>query len=143
MQRRTFLTLSAAAAASAAFPFKARATVPKLYSWDASPPMNDTAAFVRWMQENRGEDPRYLRARGDLRRELPRYRFRRDHHRAARGRAHDKLDRCQDGRESARDRHRFRLSVGLSLEPYRQGVDDRDHQAVGRAHPRRLRRPHP
>jgi hypothetical protein len=63
MQRRTFLTLSAAAAASAAFPFKARATVPKLYSWDASPPMNDTAAFVRWMQENRGEDPRYLRAR--------------------------------------------------------------------------------
>jgi hypothetical protein len=25
--------------------------------------MNDTAAFVRWMQENRGEDPRYLRAR--------------------------------------------------------------------------------
>src|SRR5882757_9119781 len=60
MQRRTFLTLSASAAASAAFPFKARATVPKLYSWDASPPMNDTAAFVRWMQENRREDPRYL-----------------------------------------------------------------------------------
>jgi hypothetical protein len=29
MQRRTFLTLSAATAASAAFPFKARATVPK------------------------------------------------------------------------------------------------------------------
>jgi hypothetical protein len=63
MQRRTFLTLSAATAASAAFPFKARAMVPKPYTWDASPPMNDTAAFVRWMQENRGEDPRYLRAR--------------------------------------------------------------------------------
>src|SRR4249920_1493276 len=63
MQRRTFLTLSAATAASAAFPFKARATVPKPYSWDASPPMNDPAAFVRWMQENRGEEPKYLRAR--------------------------------------------------------------------------------
>jgi protein-L-isoaspartate(D-aspartate) O-methyltransferase len=25
--------------------------------------MNDAGAFVRWMQENRGEDPRYLRAR--------------------------------------------------------------------------------
>ena len=63
MQRRTFLTLSAAAAAGVALPFKAHATVPKPYSWDATPPMNDTGAFVRWMQENRGEDPRYLRAR--------------------------------------------------------------------------------
>jgi len=63
MQRRTFLTLSAAAAASAALPLRAQATVPKPYSWDASPPMNDTGAFVRWMQEHRGEDPRYLRAR--------------------------------------------------------------------------------
>jgi protein-L-isoaspartate(D-aspartate) O-methyltransferase len=65
MQRRTFLTLSAAAAASAAVARQARATVPKPYSWDASPPMDDTAKFVRWMQENRGEDPRYLRARFD------------------------------------------------------------------------------
>src|SRR6478609_5351321 len=63
MQRRTFLTLSAAAAAGVALPFKAHATVPKPYSWDAAPPMNDPGAFVRWMQENRGEDPRYLRAR--------------------------------------------------------------------------------
>jgi protein-L-isoaspartate(D-aspartate) O-methyltransferase len=63
MQRRTFLTLSAAAAAGVAFPFKAHATVPKPYGWDAAPPMNDTGAFVRWMQDNRGEDPRYLRAR--------------------------------------------------------------------------------
>ena len=39
MQRRTFLTLSAAAAASAALPFPARAAVPKPYSWDAGPPM--------------------------------------------------------------------------------------------------------
>src|SRR5438046_9445623 len=63
MQRRSFLRLSAAAAATAAFPLPARAAVPKPYSWDSTPPMNDGAAFVRWMQENRGEDPRYLRAR--------------------------------------------------------------------------------
>ena len=65
MRRRAFLTLSAAAAASAALPRPARATVPKPYSWDAAPPMNDAATFVKWMQDNRGEDPRYLRARFD------------------------------------------------------------------------------
>jgi len=63
MQRRNFLTLSAAAAASAALRLPARAAVPKPYSWDAAPPMSDGASFVRWMQENRGEDPRYLRPR--------------------------------------------------------------------------------
>jgi protein-L-isoaspartate(D-aspartate) O-methyltransferase len=63
MQRRTFLTLSAAAAASAALPLPVRAAVPKPYSWDATPPMDNVTAFVKWMQENRGEDPRYLRAR--------------------------------------------------------------------------------
>ena len=60
MQRRTFLTL---AAAGAVLPLKAWATVPKPYSWDAAPPMDDVARLVRWMQENRGEDARYLRAR--------------------------------------------------------------------------------
>jgi protein-L-isoaspartate(D-aspartate) O-methyltransferase len=63
MQRRRFLTLSAAAAASAALPLAARATVPKPYSWDAGPPMDSAVSFIRWMVENRGEDPRYLRAR--------------------------------------------------------------------------------
>src|SRR5262244_1292128 len=63
MRRRTFLTLSAAAAASAALPMRAGAAMPKPYSWDASPPMDNVAAYIRWMQENRGEDPRYLRAR--------------------------------------------------------------------------------
>jgi protein-L-isoaspartate(D-aspartate) O-methyltransferase len=63
MQRRTFLKLSAAAAACAALPFEANAAVPKPYSVDAVPPMDNVNAYVRWMQENRGEDPRYLRAR--------------------------------------------------------------------------------
>jgi len=65
MQRRTFLTLSAAAAASAALPFKARAAVPKPYNWDTSPPMDSINAYVRWMQENRGGKPEFLRARYD------------------------------------------------------------------------------
>ena len=63
MQRRTFLTLAAAAAASAALPLRARAAVPQPYSWDASPPMDNAAAFIKWMQENRGEDAKYLRPR--------------------------------------------------------------------------------
>jgi protein-L-isoaspartate(D-aspartate) O-methyltransferase len=65
MQRRTFLTLSAAAAASAALSFPARAAVPKPYSWDVSPPMDNATAFVKWMEENRGESATYLRARFD------------------------------------------------------------------------------
>ncbi len=63
MQRRTFLTLSAAAAAMAALARPARAALPKPYSWDAVPPMDNVANFIRWMQENRGEDPKYLRPR--------------------------------------------------------------------------------
>jgi len=65
MQRRTFLTMAAAAAAGAVLPRAAGANVPKPYSWDLSPPMESAAGFVRWMQENRGEDPKYLRARFD------------------------------------------------------------------------------
>jgi protein-L-isoaspartate(D-aspartate) O-methyltransferase len=65
MRRRSFLQLVAAAGAGAVIPLPARAAVPKPYSWDTVPPMTDGAAFVRWMQENRGEDPRYLRARFD------------------------------------------------------------------------------
>ncbi|MET0632483.1 MAG: protein-L-isoaspartate O-methyltransferase [Xanthobacteraceae bacterium] len=65
MHRRSFLTLTAAAAASAALPLPARAKVPKPYSWDATPPMDNAASFLRWMQDNRGEDPRYLQARFD------------------------------------------------------------------------------
>ena len=65
MQRRTFLTLSAAAAAHAVLPGRAGAsvTVPRPYDWGAAPPMESAPGFIRWMQENRGEDPRYLRER--------------------------------------------------------------------------------
>ncbi len=179
MGRRTFLSLSAATVGSVAVAPLARATVPKPYSWDASPPMDNVTAFVKWMQEHRGEDPRYLRQRferfqnmvgeprrlgrpqqagipadpargilpapqpaGDLRRQLSRHRLRGDDHGTARGRSHDQLDRRQDGREGARDRHRLGLPIRLSLQPHRQGLVDRDHQAVGRAHARPLRRPH-
>jgi len=65
MQRRRFLRLSGAAAAGAVFSraHAAPATVPKAYSWEAAPPADSTVAYIRWMVENRGEDPRYLRAR--------------------------------------------------------------------------------
>jgi protein-L-isoaspartate(D-aspartate) O-methyltransferase len=63
MQRRTFLKLSAAAAAGAVLPLEADAAVLKPYSFEAVPPMDNINAYVRWMQDNRGEDPRYLRAR--------------------------------------------------------------------------------
>lgn len=63
MRRRTFLTLSAATAASAVLPLKVCATAPRPYNYDAAPPMDNITAFVGWMQENRGGDPKYLRPR--------------------------------------------------------------------------------
>jgi protein-L-isoaspartate(D-aspartate) O-methyltransferase len=65
MQRRTFMIGSAAATASALLPRSARANVPQPYSWDASPPTNSREAFIKWMVENRGEDPKILAARWD------------------------------------------------------------------------------
>ncbi len=67
MQRREFLAFSAAAAAAAGavLPRAADAAVPKPYSWDDAPPMDNAAAYIKWMQDNRGEDPKYLRARFD------------------------------------------------------------------------------
>jgi protein-L-isoaspartate(D-aspartate) O-methyltransferase len=63
MHRRDFLALSAATAVGAMLPGRASAVVPKPYSFDAVPPMDNASAFVKWMQDNRGEDPRYLRPR--------------------------------------------------------------------------------
>jgi protein-L-isoaspartate(D-aspartate) O-methyltransferase len=59
------LQLGAAAAASAALPELARADVTKPYDYSATPPMNNMGDYVKWMVENRGEDPRFLRERWD------------------------------------------------------------------------------
>ena len=63
MERRTFLTGSAATVAAAAFAHGAQANVPKPYSWEVAPPSDKREAFIKWMVENRGEDPRYLSLR--------------------------------------------------------------------------------
>ena len=63
MRRRTFLKLSGAAAASAGAPWLAQADVTKPYDWGASPPMNSSADYVKWMVDNRNEDPKFLRQR--------------------------------------------------------------------------------
>jgi protein-L-isoaspartate(D-aspartate) O-methyltransferase len=49
--------------AGAMLPRLAGAAVPVPYSFDLSPPTNNRDAFIRWMVENRGEDPRILAAR--------------------------------------------------------------------------------
>jgi protein-L-isoaspartate(D-aspartate) O-methyltransferase len=43
----------------------AHATVPTPFIWDLAPPMTPRDAFVAWMQQNRGEDPQFLRLRWD------------------------------------------------------------------------------
>jgi len=65
MQRRTFMTAAAATLAAAGLPRAAGADVPKPYSWDASPPTGSREAFIKWMVENRGENPKILAARWD------------------------------------------------------------------------------
>ncbi len=65
MKRRTFMLGSAAVAAGAMLARGARADVPRPYSWDMSPPTTNREAFIRWMIENRGENPKILAARWD------------------------------------------------------------------------------
>src|ERR1043166_7037393 len=65
MKRRTFIAGSVAAAASPLLPKLARANVPKAYSWQESPPSNSKDAYIKWMVENRGENPKILSARWD------------------------------------------------------------------------------
>jgi protein-L-isoaspartate(D-aspartate) O-methyltransferase len=61
LKRRRFLATTAAATAWGVLP--ALANVPKPYRWDLAPPTSGSDAFVAWMQENRGEDPQFLRER--------------------------------------------------------------------------------
>jgi protein-L-isoaspartate(D-aspartate) O-methyltransferase len=63
MERRSFLLCSAAALAGPLFASFARANVPTAYSFDVAPPMDGSDAFIKWMQDNRGENPRYLAQR--------------------------------------------------------------------------------
>ena len=63
MRRRSFLKLGTAAIAAAALPDLALADVSKAYDWNAMPPMDNSANFVKWMVEYRGEDPKFLKDR--------------------------------------------------------------------------------
>ena len=47
----------------AVLPTGAGATVPKPYSWEASPPTSNRDDYIKWMVANRGEDPKFLAQR--------------------------------------------------------------------------------
>lgn len=66
MKRRDFILGGTAAVAAAALARGAYAAVPKPYAWEASPPTDGAKdAYIKWMQDNRGEDPKYLAQRWD------------------------------------------------------------------------------
>ena len=52
-------------AGGAALPLAAGANVRTPYSFDLSPPTSGRDAFIKWMVENRGENPKILAARWD------------------------------------------------------------------------------
>ena len=61
MDRRTFFIGAASAVAVSTFgPRFALADVPKPYDAALSPPTDGRDAYIKWMVENRGEDPNYL-----------------------------------------------------------------------------------
>ena len=64
MDRRRFL-IGAGGVAVAALSSAALARVPGPYDWGVSPPRGTREAFVEWMVNNRGEDPRFLGERWD------------------------------------------------------------------------------
>jgi protein-L-isoaspartate(D-aspartate) O-methyltransferase len=65
VQRRAFIIGSAAALAAGALPRTVGANVRTPYSFDLSPPASGREAFIKWMVDNRGENPRILAARWD------------------------------------------------------------------------------
>lgn len=65
MHRRAWLAGAGAAAVVATLPPIARANVPRSYDWNTTPPMDNRAAYIQWMQANRGEDPKFLGERFD------------------------------------------------------------------------------
>ena len=60
MNRRDFLVGTASILSAASLGGSAWANVPKPYDWAASPPTDSREAYVKWMVENRGEDPKFL-----------------------------------------------------------------------------------
>jgi protein-L-isoaspartate(D-aspartate) O-methyltransferase len=60
MQRRTFLLGAGSTVAGALAPLAAWANVPKPYSFDVAPPLDNREAYIGWMVTNRGEEPRFL-----------------------------------------------------------------------------------
>jgi protein-L-isoaspartate(D-aspartate) O-methyltransferase len=66
LDRRKFLSLTAGAIVGGMLLDKSWAgNVPKPYKWDDVPPLDDKEAFIKWMVENRGEDPAFLAQRFD------------------------------------------------------------------------------
>jgi protein-L-isoaspartate(D-aspartate) O-methyltransferase len=65
LQRRTFMTGSVGVLAGALLPGAAWANVPKPFTPALEPPLTGREAFVKWMVENRGEDPKFLGERWD------------------------------------------------------------------------------
>ena len=65
MHRRRFLELAGGAGLGSLCPLfgAARASVPKPYSFDLTPPTTNAEAFIKWAVETRGENPTYLRMR--------------------------------------------------------------------------------
>ena len=59
MDRRRFL-VGAVGAAAAAYASRAWADVPKPYDWAVSPPIDGRDSYIKWMVENRGENPKFL-----------------------------------------------------------------------------------
>jgi protein-L-isoaspartate(D-aspartate) O-methyltransferase len=65
LNRRDFVSSSAATLAASLIPSSGRANVPVPYDWNAWPPTDSRDAFVAWMVKERGEDPRFLGERFD------------------------------------------------------------------------------
>ena len=65
MNRRSFLTALTATAATGVLPVTSRAALTTPFTFELEPPMDERAAFVDWMANNRGEDRGYLGQRWD------------------------------------------------------------------------------
>src|SRR5438874_2365429 len=65
VNRRGLLLGASGLFACALMPRRASAKVPAAYDWNAAPPTDSRAAFIEWMQKNRGEPANFLGQRFD------------------------------------------------------------------------------